>query len=227
MMSLPVHIGIIMDGNRRWARSRKKHPWDGHRAGGDALKEILKKVDELGIKHITLYLWSLKNESGRERDERAKIFDLVVEMMSSLLKEAKKRKSRIRFFGRIEKAEIKEKLEKIMKETEEFAEKSVNFCFMYDGQAEIVDACNEIISAGIKNVDEKEFKKHLYTKDLPPVDLIIRTGMSDGKRLSGFMLWDASYAELIFHETFFPDYTPKMLENDIKEFESRNRRFGK
>lgn len=224
---LPVHVGIIMDGNRRWAAARGKHPWEGHRAGAEAVRKVLEKGDELGIKHVTLYLWSLKNDANRSADERKHIFDLMLEFIKRFSKEAKKRSTQVRFLGRWENAEIKGELKKIMSETEQFKDKSLNFCFMYDGQEEIVDACNATLASGAKTVDANTFKQHLYSSELPPLDLIIRTGMSDGQRLSGFMLWDASYAELIFHDTLLPDYTPQMLEDDVQEFERRNRRFGK
>jgi undecaprenyl diphosphate synthase len=227
-MTLPKHVGIIIDGNRRWARARGKHPWEGHRAGGEVLKKILEHGDKLGIKHATLYVWSLKNEEGRTPEERAQLFKIAKGLFNEALKEAKKREARIRFLGRWRQAdELKNELERIMKETESFTEKSVNFCFMYDGQAEIVDACNEVLKKGLSSVDVEVFKQHLYTRDLPPLDLIIRTGMADGCRLSGFMLWDASYAELIFHDILWPDYTPEQLEKDLDDFAKRNRRFGK
>ena len=224
---LPVHVGIIMDGNRRWAKLKGKHPWEGHRAGADTMRKILEHSDKLGVKHVTLYLWSLKNDEGRSNEERKHIFDLILEFIKKFSNEAKKRETRVRFLGRWEDSSIKDELKKIMNETEQFTKKSVNFCFMYDGQAEIIDAYNEMIEKGITKADNETIKNHLYTKELPPLDLIIRTGMDDGKRLSGFMLWDASYAELIFHDTYLPDYTTDMLEADIQEFENRNRRFGK
>ncbi|MBR9679287.1 MAG: di-trans,poly-cis-decaprenylcistransferase [Nanoarchaeota archaeon] len=227
-MTLPEHVGIIIDGNRRWAQSRNKHPWDGHKVGGEALGRILEHADKKGIKNITIYIWSLKNNAGRSAEEKKQIFKLILKWIKDLLKESKKRKTRIRFLGRWEEAtEIKKELEKTMEQTKNYTEKNLNFCFMYDGQAEIIDACNKAMKEGLEGITIETFKEHLYTKDLPPLDLIIRTGMEDGCRLSGFMLWDASYAELIFHNTLWPDYSKEQLNEDLEEFSKRNRRFGK
>ncbi len=226
-MILPKHVGFIIDGNRRWAKERGKNAMQGHTAGFASLKDIVKYADEKGINHITLYVWSLKNESGRSSFERGNIFGLLINGLSELFSEAEKRKSRVQFLGRWKQAkEISKKLEKIMNDTKHFTDKSLNFCFMYDGQAEIADAVNSIIKSGVTVVDEKKIKEHLYSKHIPPLDLIIRTGMSDGCRLSGFMLWDASYAELIFHNTYWPDYSKEQLDADLEEFSQRNRRFG-
>lgn len=228
-MALPVHVGIIIDGNRRWAEKHGKPPHQGHEEGGEVLKKILEHGYNLGVKHGTLYVWSLKNEAQRSKEEKTYFMKMFKEkFLNDAIREAHKRKTRIRFLGRWEQmSEFKKEMERVMKETEHYTEKSLNFCFMYDGQAEIVDACNKILKDGLDSVNAETFKERLYTKDLPPVDLIIRTGMSDGCRLSGFMLWDASYAELIFHDIFWPDYTPEQLEKDLEEFSRRNRRFGK
>jgi undecaprenyl diphosphate synthase len=228
-MNLPNHVGIIIDGNRRWARARGKHPWEGHNEGREVLKKILEHGYNRGIKHGTLYVWSLKNEAQRSKEEKGHFMKMFKEkFLKDALREAHKRRTRIRFLGRWEQMQgFKQEIERVMKDTEHYSEKSLNFCFMYDGQEEIVDACNEIIKKGIGSVDFSTFKNHLYTRDLPPMDLIIRTGMSDGCRLSGFMLWDASYAELIFHDILWPDYTAEQFDKDLEEFAKRNRRFGK
>lgn len=224
---MPEHVGLILDGNRRWAKERGKQPWDGHREGAETVKKILAHAEKKGINHITMYVWSLKNESGRSKEERRFIFNIFVRGFKDLFKEAKKKKIRVQFLGQWERADgVTDIIADVTEKTKHFTGKTLNFCFMYDGQQEIVDACNEAIKSGEKELTPEKFKKYLYTKDIPPMDLIIRTGMSDGCRLSGFMLWDSSYAELIFHDTYWPAYTIEMFDEDVEEFEKRNRRFG-
>jgi len=226
-MNTPNHVGFIIDGNRRWAKARAKTAIQGHKAGFDVFDPILRHADKKGINHITFYVWSLKNEAGRSKDERSNIFGLIVKALHNVIREAKKNEVRIQFFGRWQNAvEVKKEIAQMIDETKHFTKKSLNFCFMYDGHAEIADACQAIIDNGITQVDEKTVKAHLYSKEVPPLDLIIRTGMNDGVRLSGFMLWDASYTELIFHDIYWPDYTAEQLDADLGEFARRNRRFG-
>lgn len=228
MMKKLNHVGIILDGNRRWAKKKDLIATQGHMEGAKTLKKILRSLYETDIRVVSLYIWSLKNHKKRSLTERNFIFNKIIKrFFNDLIKETKEKEVKIVLSGRWKETELKDFLDKKIKETEHFDKKILNFCFMYDGQNEIVDSVKEIINSGIKNIDKETIRNHLYVRDLPPVDLIIRTGMSDGQRLSGFLLWDSSYAEFIFHETFWPDYNEEMLMKDIEEYHKRTRRFGK
>jgi len=222
------HLGIIVDGNRRWAKKKGLPAFKGHEEGAKTLEKILKKLKETSIKVVSLYVWSLKNHEKRSVMERKKIFQLLRVFFNKLFKTLEKEKIKVVFSGRWQETEMKDFIKNILDKTKNFENKIINFCFMYDGQAEIVDAVKKIISKNIpkESITEEVIKENLYTKNLPPLDLIIRTGMEDGKRLSGFLLWDSSYAEFIFHNTYWPDYTEEMLIKDIEEFNRRKRRMG-
>lgn len=227
-----MHAGIILDGNRRYAEKNRIFPrFIGHMYGKKALEKLLiwwaKKTKE--PKYLTLYVFSLHNMQKRSRIERHFILKLIESGFKELLdtKEVFKNKVHISFIGN--KKQCPKSLVNIMEEVEaktnKFKNKYLTFCICYDGQEEITNAFNEIAAKGAKQIDKVLLKKHLYTRNLPQLDLLIRTGGE--KRLSGFLLWDASYAELIFHNETWPEYDMEMFENDIAEFKQRNRRFGK
>jgi len=125
--------------------------------------------------------------------------------------------------------EVRNKIKELISFTKDNDKNFINLCIMYDGQEEIVDAVKEIIKNGVKEeeINKKTIKKHLYTRNFPEVDYIIRTGMEDGARISGFLLWDASYAEFKFRADLWPDYSQEMVIEDLIDFSNRNRRKGK
>jgi len=228
-LRLPEHVGIIMDGNRRWGRERGKNANESHAAGARALEEILRTARDIGIKCVTVYLWSLKNHENRSKIERDFIFKLLLDFYKKMEKEVHENKVRVRFLGRWEELGIADDLRRIERETAHYENHYLNFCFMYDGHAEIVDAVKKIIEKGVRadEVTPELLRANMYCANLPLMDYIIRTGMNDGMRLSGFMLWDSSYAEFKFHHTYFPAYTREMFLQDLIEFSQRKRRFGK
>ncbi|MCD6547266.1 MAG: di-trans,poly-cis-decaprenylcistransferase [Nanoarchaeota archaeon] len=226
-----MHVGIIMDGNRRFAQKEKLFPrFKGHLYGKLALERLLKHWVKMGKpKYLTLYAFSLNNLKKRSTIEKRFIFKLLEIGFKELLnsQDIFKNKVKILFVGKKEKCpkSLQNLMKDIEQKTKNHKNKFLTFCVCYDGQEEIVNSFNNMIKKGVKKADLKTIKKYLYTKDLPQVDLMIRTG--DEKRISGFLLWDISYAELIFRKETWPEYTPKMFEDDLKEYEKRKRRFGK
>ncbi|MCD6576171.1 MAG: di-trans,poly-cis-decaprenylcistransferase [Nanoarchaeota archaeon] len=226
-----MHVGIIMDGNRRYAKMKKLFPrFRGHLEGKKALETLLKawiKMKE--PKYLTLYAFSLYNFKNRSSLEKKFIFALLKKGFMELLKyeDVFKREVRINFIGDTTKCpkSLLNVIDEVIEKTKNHKKKFLTFAICYDGQQEIVDAVNEILTSKGKKVTVNNFKKYLYTRELPPVDLIVRTGGE--KRLSGFLLWDTSYAELIFREETWPEYNVTMLKQDISEFRRRKRRFGK
>ncbi len=230
---LPKHIGLILDGNRRWARKHNMDPNMGHLEGFKTLKNMLFSFFEVGIRYMTIYALSMENWKNRSQKELKYIYKLIIKAVEIVLNEPLVKKERIKFnvLGRLSllPADVKEEIEKLFEYTRNFDGAFLNVCIMYDGQEEIVDAVKEILNEGLKpeEINPDTIKNHLYTKELPEVDYIIRTGMDDGARISGFLLWDASYAEFRFREDYWPDYNEKMMVEDILEFVDRNRRKGK
>lgn len=230
---LPKHVGVILDGNRRWAKERGLASAEGHLAGYKALKNLIFFIVETDIKYVSIFALSVDNIKKREKDEVTNLLTLLGMGLEELSKEPiiKEKKVRIKISGR--KSLFSEDFQKKIKEIESITSKNkgpvFNFCIGYDGQAELVDAVKSIVSSGIKTgtIDEKTIKENLYAPEMPAVDYIIRTGMDDGMRISGFMLWDSSYAEFKFRNTYWPDYSPKMFTEDIEEYAKRIRRMGK
>ena len=230
---LPKHIGLILDGNRRWARKHDMDPNMGHLEGFKTLKHMLFKFFEAGIRYMTIYALSMENWRNRTQKELKYIYKLIIKAVEIVLNEPFVKEEKIKFnvLGRLSllPEDVQEEIEKLFAYTKDFDGAFLNVCIMYDGQEEIVDAVKEILKEGLKpeDINIDIIKRHLYTKNLPEVDYIIRTGMDDGARISGFLLWDASYAEFRFRDDYWPDYNVEMMVEDILEFVDRNRRKGK
>lgn len=225
-----MHVGIIMDGNRRYARSRGQIAYAGHAEGYAALKRLLKALrsEPLDIKEISLYAFSVENFQ-REEAELDRSFQLFRRAAPELEGEELDG-IRVRFRGRLElfPTDIRESMLRI-EETHREGSLTVNFLVAYNGQDEIVDAARRLLKAGTHpdDIDRSAISKNSYLPDSLPVDLVIRTGMDDGARLSGFMLWHASYAELMFLPETWPEFTHERLAACIEEFKARERRFGR
>lgn len=226
-----MHLAIIMDGNRTYAKKKKLFPnFMGHFAGKKNLEKLLLEWAKMKEpKHLTLYAFSLYNLKKRNPIERAFIFKLLEQGFKELLdtKEIFTKKIRVSFIGKKQDCprNMISVMEKVEAATKNHNKKFLNFCICYDGQEEISNAFNQMAVDKIKKADEKTIKKYLYTKNIPSVDLLVRTGGE--KRLSGFLLWDISYAEIIFRNETWPEYSIELLQEDIKEFKHRKRRFGK
>jgi len=230
---LPVHLGVILDGNRRWVnRKGIKDTLKGHKAGYSTLKKIIYSAYDIGIKYLTIYALSTDNVAKRSKKEISYLFELLLRGIEDLFEEPLtfEKKVRIQVFGRIEglPKDFQAKIKKIHESTKNHKNFFFNICILYDGQEEIVDAVKKIIQKGIQpdRISKEIIKQNLYTHNIPEADFIIRTGMEDGARISGFLLWDSSYAEFRFRKELWPDYNEDMLIEDLKEYVRRNRRKG-
>ncbi len=230
---LPKHIGLILDGNRRWAKKRNLDINLGHFAGYETLRKILFSFLDLDIKYLSVFALSNENAKKRSAKELQYIYSLIIKIIDILNNEPliKEKKVKINAIGRLSllPIEVREKIKELIETTKDYDQRFLNICLMYDGHAEIVDAVKDILNNKIapKDINTDLVKSYLYTKDIPELDYIIRTGMEDGARISGFLLWDASYAEFRFREEYWPDYNEEMLIEDMKEYQRRKRRMGK
>lgn len=224
-MKLPNHIGFIMDGNGRWAKLRGKPRTFGHSKGSQTIRKVVEKCFKLGVKNVSLYAFSTENWS-RPKEEIDKIFSLLAKFLNKYAKELIKHEARLMVSGDITALpkDLIEPINKVMSDTARFTERTLNIAINYGARTEIIKAINEIIKEGVTEVDEQIFASHLYTKDLPDVDLIVRT--SGESRLSNFLLYQSAYAELYFTEVLWPDFDDKELEKAIEWFNKRDRRYG-
>ena len=227
---IPKHIGIIVDGNGRWATERNLPRSMGHKVGAENLKNVCLYLDELGVKYLSVFVFSTENFK-RENKEVVFLMDLFVKMFKSEFDEIIKRGIKVVFSGRRDRLrkDVLEAMEYLEKATAKNHHSCLNICLNYGGQSEIVDmtkkACKMYKDGEITldDIDVDFVSKNLYN-DLPPVDFLIRT--SGELRLSNFMLYQSSYAELYFPKIYFPDFKEEDLLKAIEEFNKRNRRFG-
>jgi len=230
---LPTHVGLIPDGNRRWIRRQgAKDSLKGHLAGYNVIKDILIPCFDAGIKYLTIYALSTENVKKRSKHELSYLYKLLGKGVEEILNEPLliEKQVHVQVFGRVHELpqEVQAAIKKVIDATHDHDGCYLNLCMNYDGQEEIVDAIKIMLaeSPSPQSISKSFIKNHLYSKDFPEVDYIIRTGMEDGARFSGFMLWDASYAEFKFREDLWPDYTKLLLLEDLKEYVRRNRRKG-
>ncbi len=226
-MTIPNHLAIIPDGNRRWARKNKLPVFYGHQKGFQALKKIIRKGFKMGIKIITIWGFSTENWQ-RSKQEVSHLMRLFKKIVDNYLKEALKKQIRLVHLGRKDRLDkiLIEKITQAENQTKKFDKNFLCCALDYGGQDEIIRAINKLISTNIKSITKETFNQFLDTRDLPyPYpDLIIRT--SGEQRLSGFLTWQSGYAELIFVKKYLPDFTEKDLENCLIEYSKRKRRFG-
>lgn len=228
MDKVPEHIGIIIDGNRRFAKKLFLKPWEGHNFGLKKLREFIDWCFELGIKEITIYALSIQNLS-RTKQELYFLLKLLKKELENLLKQKndlKQKQIKINFIGKssLLSKDIISLQQKIMNETKNNKDKKINFAIAYGGREEILEAVNKIIKdKKIKTVNEEIFSKHLWLNTNP--DLIIRTGGEI--RTSNFLPWQSTYSEYIFLKKLWPEIEKQDLINCLKEFSERERRFGR
>jgi len=226
---LPKHIAIIMDGNRRWARRHSLSITKGHQAGSENLENIVKHCRQIGIKHLTVYALSTENWKKRSAAEVKGIFSLLVHAAKTKAKEYKK--SGIKFFvlGNFQAFpfKVRSAIKKMLNIVLDKERIKFNVALNYGGRDEIVNAIKNIIKDGVPvgKINEKLVSQYLYTNGQPDPDLIIRPGGEF--RLSNFLIWQMSYAELYFTDTLWPDFGPKQLEKAIVWYQQRDRRKGK
>ena len=225
---LPNHVGVIMDGNGRWAEQRELRRTEGHLHGEEALFECIEGAIELGIPWLTVYGFSTENWK-RPKEEVQFLINFNRETIRRRRDELHERNVKVEFIGR-ENWRIPKGLLSDMEEARQLTKKNTGLVFTvafnYGGRAELVDAMKEIIKSGIDEtkITEKKISKYLYQDQMPDTDLIIRT--SGEKRLSNFLLWQSAYSELLFLEDLWPDFTRETFHEAIKEYQQRSRRFG-
>ena len=226
--ALPRHVGLIMDGNGRWAKKRLLPRSAGHRAGMEALRGIVRFSHSAGIEALTVYAFSTENWK-RPRAEIDALFALLEEYFHKEIDELDANGVRIRIIG--ERSAFEGKLKEILENAESRTANNTGLCFNialnYGGRAEIVHAVNELIARGAASgeVTEALLDSLMYTSGLPELDLIIRT--AGEQRLSNFLLWQSAYAEFVFTDTLFPDLDREAYSDCLREFANRTRRFGK
>ena len=229
--SVPRHIAIILDGNGRWAAARHLPRSVGHKRGAEAVRRAVEGAGDLGISYLTVFGFSSENW----KRPRAEILDLMQLLRFYLRNELKKMMEngiRLRIIGDRTKLDpdIVALIEEVENATEENTGVNLTIALSYGGRREIVEATRRIAqeaAAGkiaIEEISESLFAKHLETADIPDPDLIIRT--SGEKRISNFLLWQSAYTEFVFLDKFWPDFTQKDLEDAVREFASRERRYG-
>jgi len=232
---IPKHIAIIPDGNRRWAKKRGLHPWIGHQAGVKAFEKILEKSRELKIPYITFWGGSWDNLTKRPKMEVDFLFKLYAEQFKRIIKDKRvhQDKVKVEVLGRWEEI-LPETTQKVIKEavgaTKNYENYFLTFLLAYDGTDEMLDCIQKIAKIN-KNkkprITKNLIKENLWTKNLPAVDLVIRTGCKNDPHLSsGFMMWDTTYSQLHFTETLFPAFGPKEFEKIVEDYSKRARRFG-
>ena len=224
---LPAHIAIIMDGNGRWAAQRHLPRVEGHRAGIDAVRDTVETAARLGIHVLTLYAFSIENWK-RPATEISTLMMLLKRYLRSELKTLLTNNIRFRVIGRMDDLarDIQDELRAAMDRTANDNGMLFNIALNYGGRAEIVDAARRAIEAGVRpeELDEQRFASFLYTAGQPDPDLLIRT--SGEMRVSNYLLWQISYAELFVSDVLWPDFGVNELHQAIREFSRRNRRFG-
>jgi len=225
---LPRHVAIIMDGNRRWARQHDKPEIEGHAAGVEAIREILKHAVRRGVPVMTLYAFSRENWA-RSDDEVIGLFGLLEAAIRSETEELRAQGVQIRLLGRLDELpeETRRSIGEALDATSGGDRLVLNVAFNYAGRTELVDAVRRLVAEGTApgSIDESAIGAALYTAGLPDPDLLIRTGGE--QRLSNFLIWQSAYAEFYFCDALWPDFGPAAFDQALLEFARRHRRFGR
>jgi len=227
------HVVLIPDGNRRWAKKRNLPPWQGHIEGAKTVERILSRALEMKIPYFTFWGGSFDNLTERPKREIQFLFKVYEIYFKRLLKERRieKEKVRINVFGRwreIFPQNLKRTVENILKRTEKYKNYFLTLLLAYNGTDEMLEAINKIAKKEKMKIDEKVLLENLWTGNLPPVDLIIRTSCEgDPHNSAGFMMWHTAYSQFYFTKTLFPDFSAEEFEKAIKNYLKRERRFGK
>lgn len=231
-IKIPQHVAIIMDGNARWAKSKNLPLQIGHKNGSENVRKVAESCIEIGIKFLTIYAFSSENWD-RPSDEVNYLMKLLDEYLEKETKPLAEKGVKIVISGNLERlSEVtKSKIRNIEEETKNNKSLTLNVAFSYGSRQEIVDAARKIaleVSMGkisLDQISEEVFSRNLYHPEIPDPDLLIRT--AGDVRLSNFMLWQAAYSELYFTETYWPDFNKENLLQAIKNFNKRERRYGK
>jgi len=229
---LPRHIAIIPDGNRRWAKERGLKAWEGHEAGAKNTEKLIREAKRLGIREITFWGSSIENLVKRPVLESKALLRIYETYFQELLKsgDIHKDEVKIRFIGRWEEqfpASLKKILHECIDATKKYEKHFLNFLLAYSGDDDMKQAIQKIAEKGSNDIQVTDtlIKEHLMTKDLPPVDLLIRTG-GEPHLSAGFMMWDIANTQFFFSEQYYPDFNEVSLREALSDYISRGRRFG-
>ena len=228
---MPKHIGIIMDGNRRWAKERGIETKLGHKAGAETLEKIASYANEIGLEYLTVYAFSTENWK-RTKEEIGALMILLNSYLDKFLNRESLRNIKIRVLGNIEELDsgLKNSIKRIVEKSKNNTGLTLNIAFNYGGRSEIVRAVQNISKLvknneiSIEDINEQLVSNNLYTEGEPEPDLLIRTGGE--LRISNFLLWQLAYTEFLFLDKYWPDFTEEDLLEAISTFEKRNRKFG-
>jgi undecaprenyl diphosphate synthase len=224
----PNHVAIIMDGNRRWARNQGRDEIEGHVAGTEALRAVLKHAVQIGIPHLTIYAFSRENWARSDK-EVAQLFNLLAKVIDDETPELLRQGVAVRFLGRLTELpeQAQERIAAACAKTAGGTKLQLSVAFNYGSRTEIVDAVRAIVANGAspESVDEHTIASALYTAGTPDPDLVIRTGGEE--RLSNFLLWQSAYAEIVTTATLWPDFGAAELDAAIAMYAQRIRRFGR
>lgn len=226
ILRIPTHVGIIVDGNGRWAKERGLSRSMGHKAGADNLEKISRYALKCGVKVLSLYVFSTENFK-RSKEEVDYLMDLFTNKFRKDAKKYNKDNIKVVFSGKREplSQNVLDTIDNVTNMTKDNTGGTINFCLNYGGQSEIIDAIKKLKkeNVDIDNLDIETFNHYMY-QDLPPIDLMIRT--SGEQRISNFMLWQCSYSEFYFPDTYFPDFHKDEFDLAILKYNKRDRRFG-
>lgn len=227
MTKVPLHIGYILDGNRRWAKKHGLPTYEGHLAGYDVLKDVIEATADAGVEYISFYTWSTENWNRAEAEVQG-IMKIIRRLFRHDIKELTTSGYRLIVLGGREQLpdDICDMIDEAERTSRGGKRATLVMCFNYGGQQEIVDATRKIISDGVDpdTLTAHEFERYLDHPEVPPVDLVVRT--SGEQRLSNFMLWRSAYAEFLFIEKFWPDMRPEDVADILEEYNRRDRRHG-
>ncbi len=223
-INLPTHVGIIMDGNRRWAKNKNLPSKEGHKQGVEALEKVVRAAAKIGVRFLTVYALSAENIKERQKSEIKDLFSLIKFGFVTKLPVLKKESVTVNFFGELETLPLAVK--KILKAAEknlaDGKRLQLNIAINYSGRDEIINALKKLKES--QDLNEQDFNNLLYSKGLPDPDLIIRTGGQ--MRLSNFLLWQSAYSELYFSQKLWPDFSEADFLAAIKDYQIRKRNFG-
>ena len=229
---LPAHVAIIMDGNGRWARERGLPRVEGHRRGAESVRAVLRCASKLGIRHLTLYAFSVENWN-RPKEEVETLMKFLARYLKTEQQEMNQNNVRLRAIGQLDRLPgfVREQLDATIASLDQNTGTTLNLALSYGARTELVDAARAIAAKAKSgemapaDIDEQTLSDHLYTAGTPDPDLLIRT--SGEMRVSNFMLWQISYAELVVTERLWPDFGEADFRAALEEFAARDRRFGK
>ena len=219
------HIAIIMDGNGRWATANNLPKLEGHRQGAKTAKNIVKHAVSIGVKHLTLYAFSMENWK-RSEQEVADILGILSYYLKNQINELHENNIKFKLIGDI--TQLNANLQNLVLESEKLTQDNdlmtLYLAFSYGGRDEIVRACKKLVASGVQDVTQEKFTEFLDVADMPDVDLMIRS--SGEKRISNFLIWQSAYSEIYFSSKLWPDFTSGDLDEAIADFNLRKRNFG-